>query len=897
MAKTLTRLGPDVAAGLPALVVIVLGATILTGWITAEPALLLGAAGFHPMVAATAMGFVLAGLTLFAAIGPGPRWHRARLMGATALLALGLAVLAEHVFDISLGIDLEALHAQLAPGDPARGRMTFLTAVAFVLTGVLAAAFDVPGDRWRALVVQALAGTLLALGMVSLIGYDVQPEALVPGFRIRWMPVTTAAGFVAIGVGLLALIARSGWYRKVYERHEDEKILILAMGILLLLSIAMSTAGFSMIQRNLERSVRASLAQAVYDRALILENLLQNRVKRASIISTRPPLIERMTLRRAAPTLMLTRAIQAEGDTFLVSGFTGVAVESAADMVSESGTLLGPVPIEAALQGLEGPAALLWSRGFYIRTRIPIWNDFDVVGHVVAEQPLEIVERLQMEEHALGRTAEWVLCAPEPGRMACFPHRSHRLPRYAPRGVATEALPMEHALAGKTGVVSALDYRGQQVIAGFAPVGNTGLGVVLKIDAAEYYTPVREQLGIWWRWLLALAIVGALLVSSQVRPVAQRLMASERLALERAEELARRERSLRDLYSALGDGIVVLTPEGTIEFANPAAERLFGFAEGELQGKAVGMLIPGSLRDANARATERYVASGTSGMLGKRNLVYPAVRKDGTSIDIEFSLAEMRQESASRIVAVVRDVSEREQLARLKSEFVARVSHELRTPLTAIMGSLELLREEDMGIAAGPARSFVDMALRNTERLALLVNDVIDTERIESGALAFRDADFELAPFLAESVELNQPYAARGKVTLRLAEPLPFVMLRADRDRLMQVMANLLSNAAKFSPAGSEVIVTASVAAGVTRVGVTDRGPGIPEEFRSRVFEKFAQADSSDTREVGGTGLGLAICKAIVERMRGRIGFDTASGVGTTFWFELPAAALPATEA
>jgi len=168
------------------------------------------------------------------------------------------------------------------------------------------------------------------------------------------------------------------------------------------------------------------------------------------------------------------------------------------------------------------------------------------------------------------------------------------------------------------------------------------------------------------------------------------------------------------------------------------------------------------------------------------------------------------------------------------------------------------------------------------------VNDVIDTERIESGALAFRESEFELAPFLAEAVELNRPYAARRHVRIALDGPVPSARVRADRDRLLQVMANLLSNAAKYSPEGGEVRVAAERHADGVRVCVSDRGPGIPEEFRARVFEKFAQADSSDTSQVTGTGLGLSIARAIVERTGGRIGFDTGTGAGTTFWFDLP---------
>ena len=874
MAKPLTW-GPRLAAALPALAVITLGVTVLAGYVTGHDALRLATPGGAPMAPATAIGMVLAGFTLFAALGGGRGWRQMRLGFGLALVLLGLAVLAWHVF-----------------GAPSPARMSPPTAMAFVLTGVLAMTFDVPGDRVRALLVQLLAGALLALGMVSLIGYDIEPEALLPGYRLGWMPVAAAAGFIAIGVALLALIARSDWYAAVYEHREDEKILILTMGILLLVSLGMSTAGFTMIQRNLERSVRASLDQAVEDRAAILVSVLQNRITRAAIVSSRPSLVERMARWRETPEPSAARAIAAEGASFLGSGFSGIAFEGAGEQgatLAESGTLLGVVPLEVPLQGLGAPASLLWNRGFYIRTRIPVWRDFDVVGHVIAEQPLEIVDRLQFDVEALGRTAEWLLCAPQPGRMACFPQRFSPLPRYAPRGGGQDVLPVEHALAGRSGVVSATDYQGRRVIAGFTPVGATGIGVVLKIDADEYYAPLRGQLAVWWRWLLALALVGTLLVSSQVRPVAQRLMRSERVSHERAEELARRERSLRELYAALGDGIVVMHPDGAIEFMNPAAARLFGFAEGELIGSNVGRLVPEPLRAANAQATREFLECGASDAPGKRNLVFPALRSDGRTIDIEFSLARMGEGAATRIVAVVRDVSEREKLVRLKSEFIAKVSHELRTPLTAVMGSLDLLREEGMGIAAGPARTFLDMAWRNTERLAMLVNDVIDTERIESGDLAFRDMELELAPFLAEAVELNQPYAAREKVTLVVEEPVPHAWLRADRDRLMQVMANLLSNAAKFSPEGGEVRVGARREGGTVRVSVSDSGPGIPEEFRPRIFEKFAQADSSDTREIGGTGLGLAICKSIIERVGGRIGFDTERGTGTTFWFELPA--------
>jgi PAS domain S-box-containing protein len=865
---------PGLASALPALAVMALGATVLAGHLAGRPELLLAGPGLPAMGPASAIGMILAGLTLLAALAGGRGWWRVRVAGGLALILLGLVELADLVFDRPL--------ARL---------MSPLTASAFVLAGLLAMTFDVPGDRVHALLVQVLAGALPALGMVSIIGYDIDPAALLPGYRGGWMPVATAAGFIAIGVALLALIGRSRWYAEVYLHREDEKILILTMGILLLMSLAMSTAGFSMIQRNLELSVRSSLEQAAVDRASILENILGNRLKQAAIISARPLLVERLA--RVEPTPARRAELAAEAASFIDSGFTGLAIEGAgkeSGTLAEAGTLLGPAPLEAPLQGLEAPAALVWNQRFYLRSRVPVWRDFTVVGHVIAEQPLEVVDRLQVDVGALGRTAEWVLCAPEPARMACFPQRFNPLPRYAPRhGEAADMVPVEMALAGSRGVASAVGEGGSRLIAGYAPVGTTGLGVMLKLDAEEYYAPVRRQLGQWWRWLIALALLGTLLVSSQVRPVAQRLMRSERVARERATDLERSERSLRELYAALADGIVVMAPDGTIEFMNPAAERLFGAGEGELLGKPVALLIPEKLREANARATQAFMKTGASDVIGRKNLLFPAMRRDGTSMEIEFSLAELVQEGRTRIVAVVRDVSERENLVRMKGEFIAKVSHELRTPLTAVIGSLELLREDEDIDMPPHARGFLDMAWRNTERLATLVNDVIDTERIESGALVFRDMEFEIAPLVRESVELNQPYAAREKVTLAADPDMPRAFVRADRDRIMQVMANLLSNAAKFSPEGGTVRVTVTRSGDTVRISVADRGPGIPDEFRSRIFGKFAQADGSDTREVGGTGLGLAIAKTIVERVGGVIGFDSERGVGTTFWFELPA--------
>lgn len=241
-----------------------------------------------------------------------------------------------------------------------------------------------------------------------------------------------------------------------------------------------------------------------------------------------------------------------------------------------------------------------------------------------------------------------------------------------------------------------------------------------------------------------------------------------------------------------------------------------------------------------------------------------------------------------RYLAIRFDITERKNVERLKSEFISVVSHELRTPLTSIRGALGLISGGVAGELPPTMRSMVDIAIKNSDRLIRLINDILDIEKIESGKMAFNMRTLALVPLVEQAIEGAQAFAHQlgVRLTLGAAER---VEVGGDADRLVQVFTNLLSNAAKFSPAGEAVVVTVERRTdGMVRVGVTDRGPGIPEEFRSRIFQKFAQADSSNTRRQGGTGLGLSISKAIVERHGGTIAFDSEVGVGTTFYVDLP---------
>jgi len=243
----------------------------------------------------------------------------------------------------------------------------------------------------------------------------------------------------------------------------------------------------------------------------------------------------------------------------------------------------------------------------------------------------------------------------------------------------------------------------------------------------------------------------------------------------------------------------------------------------------------------------------------------------------------------NKVLVIVRNITEKKRIERMKNEFISMVSHELRTPLTSIIGTLGLLQGGVGGSLASNTKSLVDVAYRNSERLENLINDILDIEKIESGKMVFHLKVINLHQLLKQLVKANQFLADKYHVNYVLIDELdtaPLVYI--DAERLTQVVVNLLSNASKFSAPEDEIIIRIENRDKCHRISISDHGPGIPEDFRTHIFEKFAQADGSNTRQQGGTGLGLSICKAIIEKLGGKIGFHTQMNTGTTFYFDLP---------
>ncbi len=255
-----------------------------------------------------------------------------------------------------------------------------------------------------------------------------------------------------------------------------------------------------------------------------------------------------------------------------------------------------------------------------------------------------------------------------------------------------------------------------------------------------------------------------------------------------------------------------------------------------------------------------------------------------------LSIVNMRRTTALQVAhqAAIRRSAERERVERMQHAFVATVSHELRTPLTAIGGSLALVAGGSAGVLPDKARKLIDIAHRNSERLVRLVDDILDIERLEAGLVELDLTTVDLRRLTEQSLEINQPYAARTAANLELMPGPDRPQVRADGDRLHQVLTNLIGNAVKYAPPGSLVLLAVRQTDGRARVEVTDQGPGIAAEFRHRLFQRFSRASDEGTRRASGSGLGLYIARTIIERQGGRIGVESVPGHGATFWFELP---------
>lgn len=345
------------------------------------------------------------------------------------------------------------------------------------------------------------------------------------------------------------------------------------------------------------------------------------------------------------------------------------------------------------------------------------------------------------------------------------------------------------------------------------------------------------------------------------------------------------------LLNAVGEGVIGTDVQGIITFSNPAGCKLLGYSEEELISHPMHEKIQHNYSDGSHYPFEKCPVFATI-ISGSVNKIEDEVfwRKNGSSFPAEYTSTPVHKDgNVIGAVIIFRDISERRAVEKAKSEFVSTVSHELRTPLTSIKGALGLIKVGAGGNLPEQANLMLDIAVRNTDRLTLLINDLLDFEKIQSGEVELEMEPFDCNLLIQEAVQANKTYADQYGVTFKVTGVDHPVILNGSNDRLIQVLDNLLSNAAKHSNKNGVVEIILEQRQSAIRISVKDIGTGIPVEAQPFIFDKFTQADASDTRAHGGSGLGLSIAKSIVEGHGGEIGFTSEPGKGSTFYIEFPA--------
>ena len=350
------------------------------------------------------------------------------------------------------------------------------------------------------------------------------------------------------------------------------------------------------------------------------------------------------------------------------------------------------------------------------------------------------------------------------------------------------------------------------------------------------------------------------------------------------------------ILESVGDGIFGTDLDGRITFVNPAAAQMLGYKTAEILGRSAHDLIQHSRADGSAYPVED---SPIRNSLSHRDTVRVGNevfwRKDGTSFPVEYVARPQVESNNDRntpgkavgVVVAFTDTTERRALDRMKDEFISTVSHELRTPLTSLRGALGLLAGGALTTRPEKSQQMLEIAISNTDRLVRLVNDILDLERIGSGK-----AELQLTMCSAEDLlrrAVTQQQTRTPRPNIRIFYAANGVSVWADPDRVLQTLNNLISNAIKFSPPGSEIHLTAkSLEENEALIEVEDQGRGIPADKLENIFDRFQQGDASDSRAMGGTGLGLAICRSIVTQHGGRIWATSTPGKGTVVHFTLP---------
>lgn len=877
-----------------ALAVLLLGVTVLSGWVFGVPALTTVLPGLASMKTNTAVCFILSGVALASMPQAGLHARWGAVACALGVSAIGGITMLEHLLGVDAAIDDLLISHR---GTPQGGRMALATSAAFVATGVALLMLPCIEHRsWMRNVARAASIFVMAAGGLGLIGYALDFEVLYSWYAYGSVALHTAGGFTALGLALW-LAAREP------RSTQGEEVVIArrAIGLIVLAAAAIGIASLAAVVNQVKFVLAEGLNSTLAARTVQIRNTLESRSTRASIIPTQPELLRLLRRHADNPGESQTRAeIAAILEIFRGHGFTAIT------LTDSSGAQLARMgkPIEAAALALPmadaSKTTLIWMNGAHLRHELPLADARGPLGVVVTEQSIpEMMRGLTRSEGIFGEKSELLLCGASRQGFSCLP--THRTPLDVVTLTAdtgTLAALARRALDGERGFAAGFDSSGQRVLTSFAPASGRGLVTLLTVESAEFYQPLGQQfllvlllIGVTW-------LVGYFLVLRWVRPLAASL---ELRVHERTEALRnanvrilRDEQRFRAAIESAPTAMVMIDANGDIALVNAQTEVLFGYPREELLGQPVEILIPERLRKAHPESRGEFFAAPHARRMGAGRDLH-GVRKDGSEVPVEIGLSPVQTEDGLLVLSTIVDISERkrnEQTLREANEALLRsnielqrfayiASHDLQTPMHTISSFVNLLRSKYSDRLDARANDWIRRTVDAIQALQVLVRDLLEYSRVDAQPHPFEPVS--LREVFDHAVGLLD-VAIREAGAQITCDELPVVA--GDRSQLVQLTLNLIGNALKYR--GTEpprIHVWADRKGHEWQISVRDNGIGIAARHQERIFDIFKRLH--DQQEYPGTGIGLAVCRRVVHRHGGRIWVDSEEGRGSVFHFTI----------
>jgi diguanylate cyclase (GGDEF)-like protein/PAS domain S-box-containing protein len=653
-----TNSNPEIAIrrrpGLPeaviACVVASLGMAVTIGWLFHVKAFFEIPQGSVPVVFTSGLCFLLCGIALVAI-----RMRADRL--AIRVIAVGVMILCtltlcEHIFDQDLGVDFRALHTWYDYGNTRPGRMAPNTAAGFILTALaLFVSTDVRNRRHAAFLMVATF-SIGAVGITGLIGYALAPDLLFGWARSARMSVPTAAGMLLNAIGIWFSWRRRTWYFAAEFIRTDQLVRMFACATLLVVAVAAGLSGFVLEQSVLRNVLEEKLESTLHSRAALLATKVKELESRAANAVKRSGIGPEKASRQGGTGTKDLRAFREAPALAASSGVRGAAlIDARHEIIETIGDLTAQPEIAAPLSS-SGTSRLIWDHGLVVRTEVPSGEKT-----IIVDQDAQILEGALFDSGSLGSSGEIAACISVPDGLLCFPGRNHTAPfRIETRTRSGPPLPMEFAVAGKTGKLQAVDYRGDPVIAAYCALGD-GFGIVVKEKTTEIYAPIREALGLGVLVIGCLGVIGAACLYLLLDPLVTRMRASEQRASER-------EMELRTVVNSVGDAILTADAAGVVRSANVAACKLFGYSTAELLGQDFTALTPPRYREALSAGIAEHRRTGATKAVGAEALEIAGRRADSSEFPLELKLSKVEIARGEVFVGVMRDISERKQLEK-----------------------------------------------------------------------------------------------------------------------------------------------------------------------------------------------------------------------------------------